>query len=217
MCALLAAAPSAHAVISCTLTINSVSIFYNPAGADVSTAAMYTINCTRSTTGEGPTVSYSLTSDYGLQPSGQNRQAILAGSTYKYELFKNAGFGPNDQWGTPNPASRAITGSITFGTGSLFATSGGAYYYLFVAAGQPVGPAGVYTDTVIATLSYSSADGSGAPTAPFSVSITSITNCTVTAPTSLAFAYTSFQATAATPNANFTVNCTTGTPKRKGE
>lgn len=213
MLAALCAAPGAHAVISCSATVNSVSIFYNPAGATVSTSALYTISCTRTdTTNDGPTVTYSLVSDNGLQPQGSNRRATFSGSFYRYDLYKNNGYGPNDQWGTPSPASRAITGTLTFGAGQASVSNGGAPYYLQVLGGQAVGPAGVYIDTVIATLNYTSNNGSGSPTTPFTVSITSITNCAILAPTNLVFNYTSFQGAAATPSVNFTVNCTTGLP-----
>lgn len=213
MAAMLCVAPSAHAVISCSLIVNSVSVFYNPAGGDVSSSALYTISCTRTLASEGPTVTYSLASDLGLNQQGGNRRAALSGSFYRYDLYKTNGFGPNDQWATPPPASRAITGTLTFPTGLLSATTGGTPYYLLVLGGQPVGPAGVYLDTVIATLTYTCAECAGSPVStPFTVSITSITNCTLTAPTSLVFNYTSFQGAAATPNANFTVNCTTGLP-----
>lgn len=210
--ALLCVAPSAHAVVACSVAVSSVSIFYNPAGATVSTSALYTISCTRTLASEGPTVNYSLSSDLGANPQGGNRRATFSGSFYRYDLYKNSNYGPNDQWGTPSPASRAIVGSLTFGAGQLSVSTGGLPYYLQVLGGQAVGPAGDYLDTVIATLTCPDASCTGSASTPFTVTITSIANCAILAPTNLVFNYTSFQGAPATPSVNFTVNCTTGVP-----
>lgn len=212
--ALLLAAPNAYALIQCTLIVGSVSVLYNPSGgAPATSSGTYNVTCTRTLTTEGPTVNYTLVSDQGLQPQGQNRQVAFGGSFYKYDLYKNMAFGPNDQWGTAPPASREISGSLGFPAGMLSTTTGATPYYLQVLAGQPVGPAGTYTDTVTATLSYTSNAGSGtAPLVPFTVSVITFTNCTLAVPPTLTFSYSSFQAGPSAPSANFTVNCTTGLP-----
>lgn len=211
--ALLLASPAAHAVIQCTVLVSAVSVFYNPSLGDVTSSGTYNVTCTRTLVSDGPSVTYALVSDLGLWQQGGNRQASFSGSFYRYALYKTGTYAPNDQWGTPPPNSRQITGSLAFPPGQLSTTTGGIPYYLQVLGGQPVGPAGTYTDTVVATLSYTSPSGSGtAPPAPFSVSIITFTNCTLTVPATLTFNYTSFQAGPSTPSANFTVNCTTGLP-----
>lgn len=204
---------AAGAVIQCNVLVGAVSVLYNPSLGDVTSSGTYTVTCTRTLASEGPIVNYSLVSDLGLWPQGGNRRVEFAGSLYRYGLFKTGTYVPNDQWGSPPPNAREITGALGFPVGQLSTTSGALPYYLQVAGGQAVGPAGTYTDTVIATLSYTSNSGSGtAPPAPFAVSVTTLTNCTLAVPATLTFNYTSFQAGPSAPSANFTVNCTTGLP-----
>jgi len=205
---LLVVATGAQAVISCNATVSSISVFYNPAGpADVVTSGTYNVFCSRAA-GDPTSVSFALESDNGLYAQGANRRVQYSGSYYIYSLYKDMSLAPNQQWGTAAPNSRQILGSVNFGAALSGSTSGP--YYLQVKTGQAVGPAGVYSDTVTTTLTYGAT--STVSTGAFNVNVTSITNCALAVPAALAFNYTSFQATAATPSANFTVNCTTGTP-----
>jgi spore coat protein U-like protein len=206
---LLIAAPSAQAVISCNATVSSISVFYNPAGpSDVVTSGTYNVFCSRAG-GDPTSVSFSLESDNGLYPQGTSRRVQYSGSYYDYALFKDLSLAPNQQWGTAAPNSRQISGSVNFIGGALSGSTSGPFY-VQIKTGQAVGPAGVYTDTVGTTLTYGAT--STISVGAFNVNVTSITSCALAVPTALTFNYTSFQATAATPSANFTVNCTTGTP-----
>jgi spore coat protein U-like protein len=197
----------AHAAYSCTVTVGSISTFYNPVGSTLVTSAGFTISCTR-TAGDPSSMAWTLWADTGANPQGNNRRVQLTGSYYLYNLYTSSSLNANTQW-LSGPNQREFSGNLNFTGGSLFATTNGVYF-LEVAAPQTVGPAGLYTDNLTATLTYGPT--SQVAVGAFSINLTSITSCTLTPPTNLVFNYTSFQGAAATPSANFTVNCTTGLP-----
>jgi spore coat protein U-like protein len=202
---LLCGAPSAQAVISCAALVSSISQFYTPVNpTGLTTTGTWSVNCTRALT-DPNSVTFDLEANNGINFSGQQRRVAFGGSTYDYDLYRTGTIAVNQRWSTaPN---RQIAGTVSFG--SVTSGSASGMYWLNVPGGQTVGPAGVYTDLVGTTLTY---NGGIVSLGTFSISITSITNCTLTAPPSLAFNYTSFQGAAATPSANFSINCTTGLP-----
>lgn len=197
----------ARAAYSCTVTVNSISTFYNPTGSTLVTSAGFTISCTR-TAGDPASMAWTLWANDGLNSQGSTRRVLYSGTYYQYTLYTSSGLGSNTQWKT-GPNQREFSGNLVFSGASLFATTSGVYY-LEVVAPQTVGPAGVYTDSLVSTLTYGPT--SATAVAGFSINLTTVTSCTLTPPTNLTFNYTSFQGTAATPSANYTVNCTTGLP-----
>ena len=195
-----AAAPAAHAAISCSISSPGWSTGYQTTVATTTTgASSVTIDCTRATT-DPATQTYSLAANNGMQPQGQNNQAISGASLIKYNEFQNAAL--SLVWG-PN---KAFTGTINFGTGTT--ASAILTYYYGIAAKQNVA-AGAYTDTVTMTLTY------GAATAVNTHPVLVIVNptCTIsTAPTALSFAYSSLQGAPAAASTSFAVTCTNMVP-----
>jgi len=197
----------ALAAYSCSVTVSSISAFYNPVGSTLVTSAGFTISCTR-TLGDPTSMAWTLWADNGVNAQGNSRRVQFSGSYYLYDLFTSPGVNPNTQWKT-GPNLREFSGNLVFGAASTFATTSGVYY-LEAVAPQTVGPAGTYTDSLVATLTYGPT--SATAVAGFAINLTTLTSCTLTPPTNLTFNYTSFQGAAATPSANYTVNCTTGLP-----
>ena len=206
--ALLSAPAGALAAYACNAAVTSVNTFYNPSGSTLVTSAGFTISCNRLAS-DPASVSWKLWADNGVNAQGSTRRVQFSGTYYTYDLYTSPGLGNNTQW-TTGPNLKEFSGTLNFTGGSLTAATSGLMYYLQVAAPQAAGPAGVYTDTLTSTLTYgpTNATSIGA----FGINLTTVTNCSLVAPTSLSFGYTSFQATAAAPSANFTVNCTTGLP-----
>ena len=198
---------NALAAYSCSVAVTSISVFFNPSGTTVSTSGSWTISCTKAA-GDSASMPWSLSAGDGLHFQNPNRRVQLSGSYYAYNLYTSSPFGGNNRWSTNPPASRVFSGNLGFGA-ALFATTSGTYY-MEIQAPQAAGPAGTYTDSLGALLTY----GPSSLTTPasFNVSVNTQPSCTIAAPANLLFNYTSFQGTAATPSVNFTVNCTTGLP-----
>jgi len=199
-----------QAAYSCNAAVTSINTFYNPSGAPLVISAGFTISCSRQA-GDPANMPWTLWANNGANNQGSNRRVQLSGSYYTYDLYTNGGLGNNSQWATgPNLKEFNQTMFAPMFSGSSLMGSVNGAYFLQVAAPQTVGPAGIYADMLTATLTYGPTNA--IDISAFNISLSSITNCTLVAPTSLSFNYTSFQGTAATPSANFMVNCTTGLP-----
>ena len=203
----LAASP-AHSAVSCSVSVTSISVAYDPT---VSTAAVstgsYTLSCTRLSS-DPNTFSWSLGANNGLQPSGQTNRAALSGAYYSYELYRTPPYANANRWGDSN--STRLAGTLSFGT-QLAASQTGSFD-LVIPALQTVQPAGTYADTVTVTLRDT---GTGAiiTQSTFGVSIITSPACTLTSPPgNVNFAYTSFQAAAASAATSFGLTCTTSLP-----
>ena len=210
--ALLLAAPSAHAVITCSAVVGSIFVAYNPAGADIVTSGTFTITCNRSS-GDASTVNYELGQNQGLLPQGQGGRAQLAGLTYRYTLYEDFA-ATSDVWRDPPPVARAISVPPLIFVGASTTATASGQYYMRISGGQAVQPAGTYSDTISATLTYTDPVtlATNVSSSVFNVNIITNANCTLTLNPTLTFSYTAFQTSPATANVNFLVNCTTGLP-----
>jgi spore coat protein U-like protein len=207
-CGLGLPALSAHAAVSCSVSVTSISVNYDPAlSTDTVTTGSYTVSCTRLAS-DPNTFRWSLAANNGLQPSGQLNRAALNGMFYSYELYRTPPYINPNRWGT-NFGSR-ITGTLNFGT-QLTASQAGAFDVRLTAL-QPVRPAGTYADIVTVTLRDASTNAM-ITQSTFNVSVITIPTCTLTSPPgNVNFNYTSFQPGAASAATSFGVTCTTSLP-----
>lgn len=195
--------PAALAVISCSISSPGVAVSYNPlASTDNDTTSTVTISCTRAAS-DPTSTTWQLAVDTGLNPQATRSAATLSGgSTFiKYDLYR---LGPGSgEWDT----TKLFSGTLTFGT-SLSA-SVTLTYYNRIFAKQNV-PNGVYLDTHVMTL-YLGGSSVPAATASFPVTINVGSQCAISsAPGTVQFNYTSFQAAAAVASTSFAVTCTSG-------
>ena len=206
--ALLLAAAPALAAVTCSVSVTSITLGYDPNWTTPSVATgSYTVSCTRLST-DPNTFNWSLGADNGQNNSGAQNRVILGTRTYNYEIYRLSPYNNGNRW--QDAAATRFTGTVSFGT-QLSASSTGSFD-LVLTGPQTVRPAGTYTDTVTATVRNAST-GAMLSQSTFSVSVITIASCTLaTPPGSLNFAYTSFQVSAATATTNFGVNCTTGVP-----
>jgi spore coat protein U-like protein len=208
--ALATAMPGAWAAYTCSVAVSAISTVYSPTvpTENISTGTV-TVSCTRAMA-DPATLNYSVRANNGLQPAGATNRAQLGASTnrYSYELYRITPYINANRW--QNTAALQMTGSINFG--ASLSGSDTKVFDLRVPGSQPVRPAGTYTDTVTATLRNA---GTGAilATGTLSVSVITTNSCEIeTAPSAMAFAYTSFQASPASASTSFSVRCTTALP-----
>lgn len=202
--ALFALRPEARAAIICNVSSGGFSTAYsatNPATNVTQTS--FTVTCTRGSTGDPTSVSYTVSDTNGANPVGINNRASFGGSVIRYDLYKDSACGT--QWKSNNPFADTITFAGT-GTASKTTT-----YFGCVGASQTGLPAGTYTDTVTMTLSYGPNPQSTATnTLPVSIATPAVCNLTA-APGNIVFNYTAFGG-AITPASTFGVTCTSALP-----
>jgi spore coat protein U-like protein len=196
---------TAHAAVSCSISLTSISVNYDPAlTTDTATTGSYTISCTRLAS-DPNTFNWQLGVNDGQQPSGLTNRAAYNGAYYLYELYKIPPYTNANRWRDANSSTR-IAGTLNFG-GQLTASQTGAFD-LRLAALQTVQPAGTYTDIVTATLRTGA--GVMMTQTTFNVAVITIPTCTLASPPgTVSFNYTSFQAGAAAASTSFGVSCTT--------
>ena len=200
---LTAASIAAQGAITCTFSSTGWSTAYVPSTAATNiTQASITVTCQRNAAGDGTTVNFTIASNNGLHAAGQqNRAQLNAANLINYEDYQNSTC--STLWAA-NAASR-ISGSITALVG--FTPKSTTVSYWGCVPGSQTGlAAGTYTDTVTMTLRYGGATN---PTATFPVTIVQPASCTIsTAPGTVAFTYTAFQAAASNASTTFGVTCT---------
>jgi spore coat protein U-like protein len=203
------AAWEAGAAITCSVSVTSVTVVYDPLSAlqNVTTSS-YTISCSR-LAADANTLSWRLGVNNGLNlppNSGALNRATLAGDRYDYETYSSPGI----KWGGGVGGSGArITGTLVFGS-SLTASASGAFDIVMPGA-QAVQPAGTYTDTLTVTLEAGT--GSFLNNTTFGVTVLTTNTCQISVPPgNVSFTYTSFQPGAATTSASYGVRCTTALP-----
>jgi len=196
---------------SCSITMNpGFTSFYDPAApTPTDNVSSVTIYCTRSTAAE-TTINFALKANNGLWASGStNRAASAANAFVNYDVYRNTA--RTQAWGQRNNVDINGTVDIRSGAGSTTVS-----YYSRIPAGQTGVAAGAYSDTVTVTLVYSTNLSTGTTTAPsstFPVLIMVNPACQFsTPPGTIAFAYTSFQGTAANASTPFAVLCSNGLP-----
>lgn len=195
---------TAQAAVNCSVTPTGFTAVYYPTVATPTDAvSSVTINCTRAT-GDPVSISYSLASDNGLNPKGQGNQASFAGGLLPYDIYQDAA--RTVRWGPKGGA--LMTGSIPIGNATSISWS--LPYYVRIPAGTNVA-SGMYSDTVITTLTYNGNQTTLASSFPVQIIVTP--SCQLsTPPGNMSFAYTSFQTAAATASTPFAVLCTAQTP-----
>jgi hypothetical protein len=204
-----AAAWSVHAAVTCSVSVTSMTISYDPTStSDPVVTGSYTVSCTRLAS-DPNTFNWSLGADNGQQPSGATNRVALSGNYYSYELYRTAPYTNANRW-QDNNASARIIGTLGFGA-QLTASQSGPFD-LRLAGPQTVRPAGIYTDLVTATVRNASTSAMLSQST-FSVSVITIAACTlISPPGSVNLAYTSFQPGPAAASTAFGVTCTTATP-----
>lgn len=202
---LLLFACQAGAAITCSVSVTSITIVYDPLSTVQNiTTGSYTVTCNRLAT-DPSTFTWQLGVNDGLQAgSGLNRAQSAGGQRYLYDTWRLSPYTTANKWG--DTGSTRFTGTLNFGA-SLTASASGPFD-IVMAAGQSVQPAGTYNDTVTASLRDSG--GVLINTSAFGVSVLTTNTCQIAvAPGNLNFAYTSFQASAGTANTTYGVRCTT--------
>jgi spore coat protein U-like protein len=199
--ALLLSANFAHAAITCTISSLGISAGYPfNSGAQVITQGSYSIACARSLLTDPTTTTYTVKVNSGLQPNGVNNQVAFGANKFKYDLFVNGTCAT--QWKNPTTLP-TIAGTITM-TGIL-PTTVSENFWACIPAGQTP-PAGIYTDSVLMTPTYSSGVLSSA--SAFPITIVTPTACAITAsPGNISLSYSAFQAAAASGTTTFGITC----------
>lgn len=205
---LLVVAMRAGAAITCSASVTSMTIVYDPTAATQNvTTGSYTVSCVRLST-DPNTYSWQLGVNNGLQPAGGGVNRVQSGtSRYRYETYRVTPYTNPNRWG--DAGNTRFTGTLNFG-GSLTASMSGPFD-IVMAALQAVQPAGTYSDTVTATLRDSA--GTAINTSTFNVTVLTTNTCQLSVPPgSVNFTYTSFQVAAAAASTSYGVRCTTGLP-----
>ena len=195
---LLGAGHTAEAAITCNLTSNGFASAYVPVNVATNvTAASFTVNCTRSATGDATTQAVTVQANNGNNKTGSQNRAASGANLINYDLYTDSTCAVTWRGAT------TITATVLFSSTSDFATkSANASYWGCIPAGQTTVPAGTYVDTV--TLNPSIGASAGA-----SVSIVTPSSCSITSPPgNMTFNYVAFQAAAATASTTFAATCT---------
>lgn len=203
-CALFA--PSARAAITCT-TISSPGVSINYVNnTTVSLQTFFNVTCTRSSTSDPTSVSYSVTANNGTNPNGINNNATNSGSgaTLRYDFYTTAGCGT--QW----KGNTAINDTITWASGSTTgAITRQTSFWTCIVSAQTATASGLYSDTVTLTATYGT---NQTITGTVPVSIYAPALCTITAPPgSMVLNYVAFGAQK-TVSTTYAVQCTSQMP-----
>ena len=200
----------AQAAITCQVTSSGFTSVYSETIATANdTTGSYTVTCTRGLTSDPTTFAYTLQANNGLNAISPptNRAAAPGGGANRinYELYRTAaGTGP---WN--NTTATAFSGTVIFSTATTMNASDNKPFYVRIAALQNV-KASTFTDTVTMTL-FNSTGTIQLDTGTLAVSIINTASCQFTTPPgTIAFNYTSFQATPATANTPYSVRCSSG-------
>jgi len=204
--ALLAFVDCAQAMITCTPSAASFSTAYPMTGGALNiTAGSFTVTCSNASP-VSSTATYQVSAGLGLNLTGGLRYAITGTGTLNYNLTSDI---CNTVWNTT-----ALIPTPPYTTPSLSKTGVPSdthiiYFWGCVPAGLTVPAAGTYADSVITTVtgSASSVMFQG-KTGSITVSITAPATCSLTAPGTMIFNYTSGSAIAAAASTTFNALCT---------
>lgn len=192
----------AHAAISCSVSSPGFATAYSSTAPGTNiTQTYFTVTCTRGSTGDPSSVSWSVQADNGLNSLGQRNRAKSGGNRINYDVYKDGGCGT--QW----KGNNSISGTLNFTSTGTFTAQGN--FWGCVPAGQTGLAAGTYTDSVTMTLTYG---GNTTTTGAFGVTITTPPTCAVTtAPGTITFNYVSF-GPAVNASTTFGVTCSLALP-----
>jgi spore coat protein U-like protein len=203
---------TAQAAYACTLNVTPIGMLYSPTFAtEAVMTGSFSFSCTRALT-DPATLAWDLAADNGIHAAGANSRVQLGATTsrYIYNLYKTAPYTNANRWQTAN-ANNRFSGSLAFGT-SLSASWPATTFFTRMTALQAAQTAGVYTDTVTATLRIDTT-ATVLNTAQFDVTVTTQNECQFsTVPTPINLSYTALQTTVATGTSNFQARCTPGMP-----
>ena len=204
------------AAIECSMTATSVGAFYNSGGnVDVTGSAVLT--CTRLST-DATSITYRLKADLGANATGTTRRVRHqdgSANYLSYILRRAATCGNNTNWQAPATGTTNVqTGTLSFGTAL---TASYTQPYCIRLRGTPGGnpaapPAGSYADVFNVLAQYPNSDtGAITPGAPANYSVGVNPGCAfMSLPSTMAFAYTAFSASAVSQTRNFNLRCNTG-------
>jgi spore coat protein U-like protein len=198
---LLAGSRSAQAAISCSISSPGVAGSYSGALSVIQSS--FTLDCSRLSS-DPTTSAYNVRPDNGLNSGGQQNRVVLSTFQLDYEEYQDSGC--SSSWIPSGPARNAISGTVNFGTALNVQVV--RDFWACIPASQSYA-AGVYTDTVTMTLTYNTGSGNTTTTGSQAVMITGPASCSFsTAPGTINFNYTAWQAAVATANTTFGTTCT---------
>jgi spore coat protein U-like protein len=207
----LGSAAQASMAYNCTLNVTNVSILFSPTfNGTLLLTGSYSFSCTR-TNAESATLNWDLAADNGTHFNGAQNRVQLGASTnrYIYELYRIPTVSNANRWQAAN--GLRFSGTLAFGS-SLNASQPATTFYVAIIGPQTARPAGLYTDTVTATLRIDTT-ATVLTTTTFDVNVTTQNECQLTTtPGNINFNYQSLQTTAATASTPFQVRCTPGLP-----
>lgn len=197
-------APCAQATINCTsITAPGVTLNYQN-NTTVSLQTFFAVTCTRSSTGDPVSVSYSVKADNGGNPNGiNNRATYTTGATVRYDFYTNSSCATQWKGGT------TVADTITWSGGSTGSITRQTSYWACIVSSQTATSSGVYSDNVALTLTYSN-NITVSGTVPVAIFAPAL--CTVTTPPrNIALSYVAFgpQVSGST---SVGVTCTAGMP-----
>ena len=206
---LLAALPSVHAAINCTVGAPALNLFYQ----EQTTARVQmtlTVNCTRTSTNGPSAVNYTITPDNGDYPTGTTNRARRVFLFFfpfylSYDLYTNSSCAT--MWSGTAP----ITGSLDWpsnGTGTLSQT----HSFWACMPAQNVQIDGTYDDNVQFTMQYNN-QGQKTVYGSMDVNIIAPASCVITTPPgNIVLNYTAFSPTAVVADSTVGMRCTASMP-----
>ena len=197
-------ATAAKAAITCSISSPGFTTSYTSSGPQVIAQSSYSITCTRAAGDPDPaTTTYSVKVNNGLYANGVNNQAASGANRLKYDVFVNSTCATSWKGSTTVPTS---AGSITV-SGLAPTTVTQNFWGCIAAALTPA--AGIYTDSITMTPTYSA--GVAATAAQFPVTISTLATCTIASIPNIILAYgNAFAAVPVTATTNAPVTCSTG-------
>ncbi|MDB5884886.1 MAG: Spore coat [Polaromonas sp.] len=207
----------AQAVINCSVNAGSgyFAVYDGLANSDNLNSSTFTVNCTRTLTGDPLSVSFTAVTDDGTWNSGGNNRAKLTTvgncsvttNCIKYDFYTNSTFSTN--WS--KQTSKAITGTVSFANTSTMNSSTTTTYYSKIPLGQTGLASGLFQDTVTINLAYTyGTTNASAPLAAFSVNINTVSSCQfVMPPSNMSLNYTAFSAGTVSASTSYTTRCST--------
>ena len=196
--------------LSCALgPVSGFSLAYSASSPSMLVATgTVALNCTKTGTNID-TRYYELGASSGLNALGSQLRASSGTGFLNYGLYRDASLA--NAWG--ETTGNRLAGAVTTASSTLVNVS----FWFAVPASHWVS-SGTYTDTVTVFLYQGpqpmpATVDSSPTTASFSVTLSVISQCTLSAPPgTLLLSYTSFQSAASTASTNFAVTCTNGLP-----
>jgi spore coat protein U-like protein len=201
-------AAGAHAAITCTSLSSAGYTTGYVSGTTTSSQLSFTMTCTRGSTTDPTSVSYSVKSDNGQHRTGQSNNAQLTQGGTNYQI--NYDFYPTGCAGGQWKNNTTISGTVSWAPGQTGNAIDTQFFWACINNAQNPSAAGAYLDTVTLTASYGS---NGTVTGTVPVTIYAPANCTIApAPSAISITYPAFSASAVTGTTGFGATCTASMP-----